>query len=458
MSTTNDKMELLYWKGESILGVDKADNAFIDFTAARKGQRFIEMMGPKAVGKSSRLKGIAYVIGAELGIDKKRLFNSIDNDLSEEVTGKKGDTVYKVEATASRFSVKKEVSEGKWTPETEDTPTAMIKKLFGPVGIFPLHVQEMKGRQQIEFFQNMFGSGAEASKKMQKLEKEYDEKFADRRDINRDAKLLTGALEVEPLYQNREASEKRFAKPISADKEKKAYDEKAKNNADYERYKTNLDLLKTGQKATQELIVSLKEQLAAAEQEEKDTAERIKKGDKWMDDNKGVPKEFEVANKEWLNLSKTIADYEKWKDILKKEAQLTEKQEQSLTLTGELDELNEKILKATNECLPKVKGLTAKVATGIDKKDKPEGMFYLVPGKKEEQPLYELSETEYADMWCIIWEEEEVQFIFIENLSSYGDTMIKTLNQFVKNGGYVFYTQQNRQQKELTVSFKAKVE
>lgn len=454
----NDKMELLYWKGESVLGINKADNAFIDFTAVRKNQRFIEFMGKQAVKKTAHLMGIAYNMGAELGLDKKRIFNSIDNDLEEELVGKKGGETYKVEIAPSRISVKKEVAEGKWTPANEDTPAALVKKLFGPVGLFPKQVQEMKGRQQIEFFQNMFGSGEEGSKKMQKLEKEYDEKFADRRDINRDAKLLQGALEVEPLYQNRKASEKKFAKPISADKEKKIYDEKAKANSDYERYKTNLEILKVEHEEQLSKIEDLKKQLAAAEKQEKETGERIVKGDKWMADNKSIPKEYEVANKEWLNLSQTMADYEKWKGLLLKERQLTEKQEQSVTLTGELDILNEKILKTTNECLPKVKGLTAKVATGIDKKDKPEGVFFVVPGKTQEQPLHELSETEYADMWCNIWDEEGVQFIFIENLSSYGESMVNSLNQFVKNGGYVFYTLQNRAQKELTVSFKSKIE
>lgn len=458
MANDNDKMELVYWKPASILGISKGDNVFIDFTAMRKNQGFIEFMGKEGVGKSAHLKGLAHNMGAELGLDKKKLFNSIDNDLSEELTGKKGGETYKVEINASRIIVKKELSNGKWVNETEDTPAAMVRNLFGPVGIFPTHVQQMKGRQQIEFFQNMFGSGEDASKKMQKLESEYEEKFAERRDINRDAKLITGALEVEPLFQNREASEKRFAKPISADKEKKIYDEKQKANSDYERYKANLDILKATHTDTKNTIERLKRELEAAEKEEKEISQRIEKGSKWMNDNKHVPKEFEAANKEWLNLSNTLSDYNKWKDILNKEKQLTEKQDKSVELTAELDALNEKILKATNACLPKVTGLIARVATGIDKKDKPEGMFYIVPGKDKEQPLHELSETEYADMWCLIWEEQGTQFIFIENISSYGESMIKTLTQFVKNGGYVFYTLQNRKQKELSVAFKAKIE
>lgn len=458
MANEKDKMELLYWKPTSIMGIEKADNVFIDFTAARKNQRFVEFMGKQAVKKTAHLLGIAYNMGAQLGLDKKKLFNSIDNDLSEELVGKKGDQTYKVEIGPSRISVKKEVTEGRWINADEDTPAAMVRNLFGPVGLFPLQVKEMKGRQQIEFFQTMYGSGEDASKKMQKLEKEYEDKFSERRDVNRDAKLITGALEVEPLYQNREASEKKFAKPISAEKEKKRFDDLSAKKNGYDKYQNVVNITEADLRDRDGQIAELEERLVKLKTERESVANSLETGKKWLSDNKSVLKEYETANEEWLNLSKTLSEYAKWKDLLKKEEQLIEKQEQSVTLTGELDVLNEKILKTTNECLPKIKGLTAKVATGIDKKDKPEGMFYLVPGKKTEQPLHELSETEYADMWCVIWESEDVQFIFIENLSSYGDSMVKTLNQFEKNGGYVFYTLQNRQQKDLSVTFKSKVE
>lgn len=451
----DEKFELISYDGKSVMGISKGDSVFIDFTKMRKNQGFVELMGKQGTKKTSTLLGIAYNMGCQLELDKKRLFNSIDNDLGEKIVGKKNGTEYEIEVNASRLVVRKKIGD-KFKPADEDTPAELVKKLFGPVGLFP-DIKALKGRQQIEFFQT-YGSGSDGSKKMQKLETDYDTKFADRRDINRDVALLKGALEVEPLYQNYEGSQKKFAISINAEGAKRAFDDKSKKNADYERYKTNLELLKVGQQETQKQIDSLKQQLIEAEKQEKDTAERIKNGDKWMKDHENDPREFETANKEWLNLSKTMTDYAKWQDILKKEKQLTEKQEQSVTLTGELDELNEKILKATNDCLPKVKGLTAKVATGIDKKDKPEGMFYLVPGKKQEQPLHELSETENADMWCEIWDEQGSQFIFIENMTSFGDSMVKTLNRFVENGGIVFYTLQNRKQKDLSITFKSKID
>jgi len=457
MEKETDKFILTEYDGKSFRGISKNDSVFIDFSKMRKNQGFVELTGKQGTKKSSTLLGIAYAMGAELGIDKKRLFNSIDNDLDEELVGKKGNQEYKVEVGPSRILVKRKVGDDKWKAADDDTPAAMVKNLFGPVGLFP-DIQKMKGRQEIEVMQNMFGRGEEASRKMQKLEAEYDKKFADRRDINRDANLLKGALEVEPLFQNYESSLKKFDKPISAEKEKRAYEDIVKKKNDYEKYVSALDDLKDAAKQTDDEIENLEIKLKALKESKKELDERVVKGNKWLDENKSIIKEHAAIEKDWLNLSQTLTQYEKWKDILKKEAQLVSKQEESQTLTAELDELNEKILKATNDCLPKVKGLTAKVATGIDKNGKPEGMFYLVPGKKQEQPIHELSETENADMWCVIWEEMGTQFIFIENMPSFGDSMVTTLNQFVKNGGTVFYTQMDRAKEELSVTFKSKID
>jgi len=436
----------------SFMQIEKSKPCVIDFTARKKNQNFIEFVGDQATGKSSRLMGILYAMGARFGVEKKFLINETDKAIDEGLKFKWNGKSYHVIVSTSRVEVKvySEKSD-KWT-KIDEEPMTFLKEVFGPVSLSPFEVRTMKGKKQIEYFQTVFGSGEDASKKMQKLEKEYDEKFAERRDINRDAKLLTGALEVEPLYQNREASEKRFAKPISADKEKKAYDEKQKANADYDRYKTNLAMMKVDLEEKQGYIETLKQKLAEAEQHEKEISERIKKGDKWMEDNKTIPADFEKANKEWLNLSKNLADYDKWKDILKKEASLTEKQEESLTLTGDLDALNEKILKLTKECIPAVEGLEIKVAVGLDKTNQEEGVFY--KGKS----ISILSESEYVELWCLIYDAAGVNVIVLENLTSMGSDTVATLNALAKGGAQIFASRVDRQQKDVKVVFSSKID
>lgn len=458
MATKNDEVELISYDGKSFMGISKASSVFIDFTERRKPKGFVELMGKHGIKKTSTLWGIAYALGAELPLEKARLFNSLDKGLDEDILYKKGKEEFKIEVRSSRINLKKKVGDDKWRDVDEDTPAAMIRKTFGPVGLFPVHVKEMKGRKQIEYFQELFGSGEDASKKMAKLESEYDTKYQKRTGINSQVTLLKGALEVDPLFQNYEKSSTKYAKPINADKEEKKYKELADKKNAYEKYVNTVELAKADVADKDNRIADLEKELAKIKAERAAMQTKVDTGEKWLKEQKGILQEFATADEEWLNLSKTISEQNRWTEILKKEKQMIEKQEESSTLTEELKDLTDKILKATNEALPKVKGLVARVATGIDKTKQPEGMFYVVPGKKEEQPLHQLSETEYADMWCQIWETEDMQLIFIENMTSFGDSMVNTLNQFVKNGGTVFYTIMNREIEELTISFKDKID
>jgi hypothetical protein len=450
-----DKLELVRFEAESFMGIDQTDKVVIDFTSMRKN-RFVELAGDQGQGKTSTLMGLMYAMCGNVPLEKKRLMNSVDKAIAEELEFKHNGENYKIEVSSTRINLKKEVKDGKWT--VQPSPVEMIKEMFGPVGMFPVHVKEMDGRKQIKFFQDMFGSGDDSSKKMKKLEDEIDTVFSARRDLNRDIKMLESALEIEPLFKNREQSEKRFANTINAEKEKKAFDELSQKKAAYDKHSANLDLLKIEKKSAAEKVEDLKRQLAEAEEFQKEVTERVDKGNKWVADNKGIVAEFEKASNEWVNLSKTLADQDKWKDILKREKGLIQKQDQAMDKTGELDKLRESLLKEVKKCLPAVEGLTIRVATGIDKEDKQEGVFYLVPGKEKEQGIHELSESEYADMWCKIWEITEVPIVVIENISSFGSTFIKTLNQFVKNGGTVFYSKMDRKVKELQVEFKSKVD
>lgn len=443
-------LELEKFESTSFAGISSNSPVVIDFTAKRKNQNVVEFIGDQGSGKSSTLMGILYAMGATFNLDKKKLLNSIDAAIDETLSFKYDGESYQVVAKTSRVELKKQNDNGKWS--AVDSPMALLRKIFGPVGLSPFSVKELKGKDQIKYFQDMFGSGEDASTKMKKLEDDIDVLFAQRRDVNRDAKSLSSALELEPLFQNYEKSLERFKKPVSADKEKKAYEEIAKKNADFEKNKALLSSLTEELGAKTEEIVELRQQLDKAIKEESALKERVEKGKKWEQDNKNIPKEFEAAHKEWLNLAQVLADYEKWKQILAKEKQLTEIQEAATAATGQLDELREKLLKLTKSCLPKVDGLEIKVAAGLDKADKPEGVFY------NDQPIHELSESEYTDLWCKIWDAAGVNFIFIENITSMGSGAVKTMNQIAKNGGMIFATHMDRSSKDMSIVFKAKID
>lgn len=452
-----NKAELLYYEGVSFKGIDEAHKVFIDFSKRKKNQGFVEIPGKEGLGKTSRLEGIAYNVGANLGIEKSQLANRLDGKIEEAVGVMKGGMEYRVEASTSRFTVKRKAEDGKLKVANDDTPTAMINDLFGNVMLLPDLKKGKKGKDRIKFFVDTFGGTSGVAAKIDKKEEEIETAFNKRTKANSEMTALKSALEIEPLYQNYEKSHERFAKPISAEKEKAAFDEKGKKKADYDRYAENLRILKASHTDSVSTVERLKAELAAAEALEKELAGRVEKGDKWMEANKQVLDDYEKANSEWLNLSRTLADQEKWKDILRREKLYNEKVEEYTSLDAEVAEKRDELKKLSKKALPKVEGLSIKLNAGLDKKVN-EDVYYIVPGKKEEQPIYELSETEEADMWCRILEAEDVRFIFIENISSFGNSVVNTLNQFVKNGGMVFYTLMQRNMAECEVTFKSKIE
>lgn len=456
MANESNILELEEFTANSFAGINRSNPIVIDFTKRRKNQNIIEFTGDQGAGKSSTLMGILYAMGATFDIDKKKLLNREDGAIDVNLKFTYDGEQYQVVVSDKRTELKKMAENGKW--KTEDSPVAMLRKIFGPVGLSPFSLKSMKGKDQIKFFQTMFGSGEDASRKMQAVEREIEEKFALRRDANRDVKALSSALEIEPLFQKYEASQEKFKTVINAEKEKKKFDELAKKKADYDRYKSNLGLLKAGLTDTQSKIERLKAELAAAEAEEIEVKERIEKGDKWMEDNENILSDYEIANKEWLNLSQKLADQEKWKDILRREKQLNEKSELAVTYDGELVELREKLLKLTKSCLPKVEGLTVKVAAGLDKTDQPEGVFYTVPGKDEEQPIHELSQSEFEAMWAKILVAADINFLFFENLSDFGSMTLGLFNELSKEGIIIFGTRTNPSVKEMGIAFRAKIE
>lgn len=449
MANTN-VLELEKFEANSFAGISSTSPVIIDFTAKRKNQNVVEFTGDQGSGKSSTLMGILYAMGATFNLDKKKLLNSIDSAIDETLSFKYEGESYQVIVKTARIELKKLNENGKWS--AVDSPVAMLRKMFGPVGLSPFSVKELKGKDQIKYFQDMFGSGEDASKKMKKMEDDIDVLFSQRRDVNRDAKALSSALELEPLFQNYEKSMERFKKPVSAEKEKKAFEDASAKNKQFEKATEELKSIKDDLIDKKMEISDLEKKLAESKKELSSMEERQTKGEEWIKANKDVPKQFEAAQKEWLNLAQVLADYEKWKQVLAKEKTLTETQELAVAATAQLDELREKLLKLTKSCLPKVDGLEIKVAAGLDKTDKPEGVFF------NDQAIHELSESEYTEMWCQIWEAAGVNFIFIENITSMGSGAVKTMNTIAKNGGIIFATHMDRSTKDMSVVFKTKID
>lgn len=441
-----DKIEI-----NSFMGINKSCAVVLDFSKAKNNQNVAEFYGNEETHKTSAITGIAYGLGARLGMDKKKLINRQDGviEINEYVTWK--GYKHHIQTDESRVTIKRLSDDGKWKKVDDGSPTEMLKEMFGPVGLSPFSVREKDGKGQIKFFQEMFGSGEDASKKMKKLEEDIDLIFGQRRDVNRDAKNIKASLELEPLFQNYEQSQKLFKVAPSEEKEKKAVAEIKAQHDQYQNAVNEEKRLAGEEEKLKADIADLEAKLAAAKHALTAATNRRKTANTWLGTNSDIPKKYEAAQQAYINIGKEVAEYHKWREILRREKELIEMEEASVAATGKIDELRTQLLKLTKSCLPKVEGLTIKVTAGLDKTANTDGVYY------NDTPIHELSESQYITMWCLILEAAGVKQLFIENITSLGSHAAETLNELSKNGVIVFTTRQDRKVDVIGVTFKKEV-
>lgn len=440
-------LELKVFEAKDFMGINSENPIVIDFTKSKKNG-VVKLTGDQGVCKTSTIMALMYLMGAAFNIDQKHLKNMKDEAIDLNLEFEYDGSSYKVEAGTTRMVLKKSIGD-KFVNIGE--PKATLKKIFGNLGVSPMFLKEMEGKKQIQWFKETFGADEDASKKEKKIVADIDTLFLQRRDVNRDIKTLKGSLEADPLYQNYEKSQERFKTTVSAEKEKAALDAATEQMREYERSKEGVASLTRQRAALTIEIDELRLKLEKAEAAQKETRKRIEDGEKWLEKNKGVPNKFSSANEAWLNLSKTIADQQAWKAVLKREKEYNEMVEVSIQADGQLDKLRLELLKITKKYLPDIEGLEIKIKTGID--DAAEGIFY--NGKS----LAQLSESELWQLFELIWEQKDVYFVFCENVNALGSEAVKTMNRLVKEKkAQIFATEMDRSKKEMNISFTTKLD
>lgn len=438
------------FEAKDFLGINSDNPVIIDFTEARKNQKVVKLTGDQGAGKTSTMTGIMYLMGAAFNIDNKNFKNlkdnTIDLNLDFEYDGEK----YNVTASGAtgRIVLKKFMKEvNKFI--TLNEPKALLREIFGNLGISPMFLRELSGKKQIQWFKDTFGDDPKISKKEEELVKSIDTLFAQRRDVNRDIKALKGALDVNPLYQDYERSQEKFKAAPNAKKEKEELDSLQAKMNEYNKARTGLDGLKQTVKSCEQDIEELEEKLKEKKKLLETASKRVADGEAYIKENKNIEKDYNAANEAWMKLSKTLADYEQWKDVVKKEKEYLQMVDASQQADGQLDDLRKKLLELTEKYLPKIKGLEIRVKTGLT--DEEEGIYY------EGKTLAQLSESELWQLFVQVYEAKGVQFVFCENINALGSNAISILNSLVKAGASVFASEMDRTKKEMSITFETKI-
>lgn len=443
-------LNLIEFEVSSFLGISADSPVVIDFTE-HKSKGVTIFKADQGLGKTSTLTALMLMMGATFDIDYKNFTNLKDETTKVDLKFMYDGSNYHAVLSGGRLSLKKQYKEanGKWL--AEGSPKEMLRMIFGTLGVSPMFLKTMDGKKQIEWFKKTFGKDEDAGKKEQKIVADLKKVTEERKETNREIKSLKGWLDISELYNNYEKSQKKFEKTVNADKEKKNFDALSEKKNAYDQYQNTLNISVASLVDKDGAIAELEAKLAAAKKEREKLQESVTRGEKWVEDNKSIVKEYEAANAAWLNLSKTMTEQNTWKEVLAKEKEYNEALEANILQNDRIDECRKDLLKITKSYLPEVAGLEIRVKVSMDDED--EGIYY------QNKTLAQLSESELWKLFIPIWEDNEVRFIFCENVQDLGSDAVKTMNMLIKDKkARIFASEMERNKKEMEIVFSTKIE
>lgn len=441
-------LNLKEFEANSFMGINSEDPVVITFP---KKNGIVLLKGNQGTRKTSTLTALMHLMGAAFGFDTKNLYNNEDETIDVNLTFEYNGVEHVATQSGSRLTLKKFYKEADKFIQ-ESSPKETLRNIFGNLGVSPMFLKNLDGKKQIQWFKDTFGNDEEATRKEVKLKKDLTTAMSSRKDANRDKKNLAGWLAESKLAQNYEKNLKNFSTPVTIEKEQEKYNAAMAKKREYDDNDARIKNTEATIATREQQIAEMEAKLVEARKVLQDAKDGVERGKAWMEENKKAPKEFETAQVDFMNASKKIEEYRDWKEVVRKKKELDAFEEASTLLTGQIDNLRIEMRKLVKKYLPDIEGLEIKIATGIDDEIEEDGIFY------NGRSLAQLSESELWDLFLLIWEQKDVQFIFCENINSLGSDAINTLNRLAKEKkAQIFASEVDRKKNTMEISFTAKV-
>jgi hypothetical protein len=312
-----------------------------------------------------------------------------------------------------------------------------------------MFLKEMKGEDQIDWFRRTFSDGDNKKEKVLKQNiKVAKEAY---RNANREYTRLDKALQIHPLYENAEANYKRFATPISAEEVKERLSQ-ARDKWDGLKVKERqLETVTQNIRSTELNIQHLEEQLANQKKNLvlfQDSKTEIQE---YIAENATAKMDYDEVEAEYMKVSETLAEEREWSRVLEMKKDMDQFAEARTRAEQIKDKNLDDLQKLTKKFMPDIKGFELRIPKGMDD-DSPEGLFY--NGKT----LAQLSESELWGLFFEIWEQKQVRFVFVENVSSLGTNAIETLNFLATQGVKVFANSMDRKKDVMKITITDKID
>lgn len=342
------------------------------------------------------------------------------------------------------------------------SPQATLQRLIGPLGISPMSLKNMTGKKQIEFIRSLVQLSDEQLKFEKELVDKIDIKFKERTGVNNTIRHTRKEIEDTEYYFWEEENKVFHAtEKYKSEKEKslKLVDDKDlleefKQITELnEKYAKSVDAIpgfKQQKIYIEDDIVELERKLLAKKEELRIIEERIANGEKWIEDNKTVPEQYEAVFTRIQNSGDLKVMAQNIKVIDEKMAKYDEAERQQIMLTDAIEKQRSLYKQFVKEYTPKIEDFEIVVA-GLEDVEKEEGMYY------KSRTILELSESELWDLYIQLITLMRVRVMIIENILDLGTDAIDRVNWFLERGGKVFYSAMERGTYDSKIMFLDKI-
>jgi len=295
-------MKLKQIEVNAFAGINPQSPVVLDFTKSK----FILSSGDKGVGKTSLLNSLLVACGqlSHTGKDGKNFVNTDTDkiDINFEFVGNDRCN-YVVRCTKSNFTLT-------YDGVAQAEPISKMKELLGVVGVSPMAIKDKPLKDIVKWLSSYSNKSAEEFEaQMNKLKVAIKTSEGVRADSNKQLKALTEYLNAEPMFVNWEESETKYKEPVKIEvlsaKLKKAGDESDK----VIKAEEGLKYLKQNRQPIVDKIEALKKELEAKELELVNHDTRIVAGEKFVEENKGVKKNYDAVKLEYDNAHNTLIAY-----------------------------------------------------------------------------------------------------------------------------------------------------
>ena len=405
--------------------ISPASPVVIDFSQSS----FVKLAADNMAGKTSLLEALLVACG-HLSKDDKNFVNldsgKIDIDLEFKGNDNKN---YQVRVTKSQFKL---IYEG----EVLEEPITKLKKLLGIPGVNPIDIKNAPLSKIVKWLASYTKRGADEYEAEYRRMKEGIKKWKSARaDANRNYKALKEVLTDDHIYKNWEQSEAKYAKKQDIKALSVALDEAGKRSDNLIKAEARLKELKSRE---QQLLAELAEVQAG-----------ITKGEKYIEQNKSAKSDYDQIRAQYDQAAQFAAQYEKWQQIKRQKAEMDEYETLYQVADAKEKEILEEVKQLQAEIIPDVRGVELVLEDEYEdgKLVRPEGVYH--NGVNSAQ----MSETQWISVVFSILKKNKCPILVVDNYQSLGTMGVKIIEQFHKEGAYIFAAEMNRQSKELQIEY-----